>query len=40
MEKQFALAGNPNSGKTSAFNYLTGANQYAVNWPGVTKEGK
>lgn len=38
-----ALAGNPNSGKTSTFNELTGANQYVGNWPGVTverKEGK
>ncbi|GMG66523.1 ferrous iron transport protein B [Tetragenococcus halophilus] len=40
MEKQFALAGNPNSGKTSAFNHLTGANQYVGNWPGVTIERK
>ena len=38
-----ALAGNPNSGKTTLFNALTGANQYVGNWPGVTvekKEGK
>jgi len=38
-----ALAGNPNSGKTTLFNGLTGANQYVGNWPGVTvekKEGK
>ena len=38
-----ALAGNPNSGKTTLFNQLTGANQYVGNWPGVTvekKEGK
>ena len=38
-----ALAGNPNSGKTTLFNFLTGANQYVGNWPGVTvekKEGK
>jgi ferrous iron transport protein B len=38
-----ALAGNPNSGKTTLFNMLTGANQYVGNWPGVTvekKEGK
>ena len=38
-----ALAGNPNCGKTTMFNALTGANQYVGNWPGVTvekKEGK
>ena len=38
-----ALAGNPNSGKTTLFNALTGSNQYVGNWPGVTvekKEGK
>jgi len=38
-----ALAGNPNSGKTTMFNHLTGSNQYVGNWPGVTvekKEGK
>ncbi|MBR5783128.1 MAG: ferrous iron transport protein B [Clostridia bacterium] len=38
-----ALAGNPNSGKTTLFNLLTGSNQYVGNWPGVTvekKEGK
>ena len=43
MEFKFALAGNPNSGKTTLFNTLTGANQYVGNWPGVTvekKEGK
>ncbi len=43
MEKVIALAGNPNSGKTSLFNILTGANQFVGNWPGVTvekKEGK
>ncbi|MCR5290969.1 MAG: ferrous iron transport protein B [Treponema sp.] len=42
-ETRIALAGNPNCGKTSMFNLLTGANQYVGNWPGVTvekKEGK
>jgi len=42
-EWQIALAGNPNSGKTTTFNMLTGSNQYVGNWPGVTverKEGK
>lgn len=42
-ELHIALAGNPNSGKTTAFNALTGAYQYVGNWPGVTverKEGK
>ncbi len=41
--KVVALAGNPNSGKTTLFNQLTGSNQYVGNWPGVTvekKEGK
>lgn len=43
MKYTFALAGNPNCGKTTMFNALTGANQYVGNWPGVTvekKEGK
>ena len=43
MSVNIALAGNPNSGKTTLFNALTGANQYVGNWPGVTvekKEGK
>ena len=43
MEKIIALAGNPNSGKTTLFNHLTGGNQRVGNWPGVTvdkKEGK
>lgn len=37
---KFALAGNPNCGKTTMFNALTGANQYVGNWPGVTVEKK
>lgn len=40
MSKKIAIAGNPNSGKTSLFNELTGANQYVGNWPGVTVEKK
>ena len=43
MSIKIALAGNPNSGKTTLFNLLTGSNQYVGNWPGVTvekKEGK
>ncbi len=35
-----ALLGNPNVGKTSLFNHLTGSNQYVGNWPGVTVEKK
>ena len=37
---KIALAGNPNCGKTTLFNNLTGANQYVGNWPGVTVEKK
>ncbi|NLL33070.1 MAG: ferrous iron transport protein B [Enterococcus cecorum] len=40
MNKQIALVGNPNSGKTSTFNVLTGSNQSVGNWPGVTVERK
>lgn len=43
MSIKYALAGNPNCGKTTLFNAVTGSNQYVGNWPGVTvekKEGK
>ena len=40
MEIKIALAGNPNCGKTTLFNTLTGANQFVGNWPGVTVEKK
>ena len=40
MNLRIALAGNPNSGKTTLFNALTGANQFVGNWPGVTVEKK
>lgn len=38
MAIKIALAGNPNCGKTTMFNDLTGSNQYVGNWPGVTVE--
>ena len=38
MSITIALAGNPNCGKTTMFNDLTGSNQYVGNWPGVTVE--
>ena len=38
MSIKIALAGNPNCGKTTMFNDLTGSNQYVGNWPGVTVE--
>ena len=38
MEIKIALAGNPNCGKTTLFNSLTGSNQFVGNWPGVTVE--
>ena len=40
MSIKIALAGNPNCGKTTLFNGLTGSNQFVGNWPGVTVEKK
>ena len=40
MSIRIALAGNPNCGKTTMFNDLTGSSQYVGNWPGVTVEKK
>ena len=40
MEIKIALVGNPNCGKTTMFNELTGSKQYVGNWPGVTVEKK
>ena len=40
MRYRIALVGNPNCGKTTLFNELTGSNQYVGNWPGVTVEQK
>ena len=40
MTIKIALAGNPNCGKTTLFNGLTGSNQFVGNWPGVTVEKK
>ena len=40
MTVKLALAGNPNCGKTTMFNDLTGSSQYVGNWPGVTVEKK